>query len=341
MYRVGVIGLGSIAAMYGKPDQKEPYCHVGGILHSKTVRLAAVADLSEEAQARFRSVWGNAFPELNYYKSSGEMLQAEKLDIVAVCVRGPHHYQVMMEVLEAGPQAIFLEKPPSCSLVEMDEMVEMAAQKNIPVTVSYSRHWAPHILRMQELVEDGLIGTVRKVVGYTGGSILSFGIHTTDLICQFAGYNPQAVFATGKVSGDAPAGYEPEPALDTMVIEFPQGVTGVQIGEDGEFGGFYCEVYGTEGSIRAGMYIPPFARNSKREPIDLRQYGMPPRASVFTVAYNEIAGYLGGEGPLPACTNDRFVAVNEIGFAAIESIHRKERVTLPNQHRTRKVYANG
>jgi predicted dehydrogenase len=110
--------------MYETPDSLNPYCHVGGIRLSSKVKLAAAAEMSESAQERFRGVWGEAFPDLHYYDSSKAMFEQEQLDIVAVCVRGPYHFKVVMEVIEAGPKAIFLEKPPSCSLEEMDIMVK-------------------------------------------------------------------------------------------------------------------------------------------------------------------------------------------------------------------------
>jgi predicted dehydrogenase len=40
-----------------------------------------------------------------------------------VCVRGPHHFEVMKQVLKARPRVVFLEKPPTCSLAEMDELM--------------------------------------------------------------------------------------------------------------------------------------------------------------------------------------------------------------------------
>jgi predicted dehydrogenase len=347
MYTVGVIGLGHIAAMYETPASKNPYCHVGGIRNSANVRLAAVADMSAEARQRFRSVWGSAFPDsLRYHDSAAAMLAAEPLDVVAVCVRGPHHYDVTMQVIEAGPRAIFLEKPPSCSLAEMDSMVAAAQTKGISITVSYSRHWSPKVLRVQQLVQQGVIGQVKSVVAYTGHSVLSFGIHSTDLLCQFAGYCPSAVYATGRPgsgdvrNGNVPTGYEPEPNLDGMVVEFENGVTGMQVGSDGEHGGFYCDVYGSEGSARAGIYTEPVIRNAKREPFDLAQFNIPPEQSVFTVAYDQIAACLDG-GPKPHCTDGDFTQVNELGFAAVESILTHQRVTIPNQNRTRKIYANG
>lgn len=340
-YRVGVIGLGKIAAMYGTPADAAPYCHIGGILKSDRVKLAAVADMSEDAREKFHSVWGSALPgDLRWYGSGAEMLAEESLDIVAVCVRGPYHFAAMEEVLAAAPRAVFLEKPPSCSLAEMDALVAAAREKRIPITVSYSRHWAPHVLRLQELVREGLIGEVQTVVGYTGHSFLSFASHTTDLICQFAGYCPTAVYARGRVSGEAPEGFEPEPALESMLIEFANGVSGIQVGAQGEHGGFYCDVFGTEGMARAGIYIRPYARSKKGEAVDLEALGMPANAGVFTVAYDQIAGYLDG-GPLPHCTDADWHAVNEIGFAGIESVHANARIILPNANRARKVYANG
>jgi predicted dehydrogenase len=341
MYRVGVIGLGSIAAMYSTPEETAPYSHVGGIRHSERVTLAAVADLQETVRERFRERWGGAFSDtLPYYESSTAMLAAEPFDIVAVCVRGPDHFAVTMEVIEAGPRAIFLEKPPSCSLEEMDAMVAAARAKRIPITVSYSRHWCPHVLRLQELVQGELIGQVEKVVAYTGHAFLSFASHVTDLICQFAGYCPKAIFARGRVTGDAPAGYEPEPALDAAIIEFGNGVLGVHVGPQGERGGFYADVLGTEGTVQAGIYTPPVARTKKGEPIDLAAFGMPENASVFRVAYDQIADYLDG-GPLPHCTDADFIAVNEIGFGGIESALTGRRIELPNLNRSRKVFANG
>jgi predicted dehydrogenase len=225
----------------------------------------------------------------------------------------------------------------------MDELAGAAKAKGIPITVSYSRHWNPYVLRMQELVEAGLIGKVQSVVGYCGGTFLSFAAHTTDLICQFAGYCPTAVYAQGEVPPPKtaiPGGYEPEPALINMILEFKSGVRGVQIGTNGEQGGFYCNVYGTEGFARTGMYIPPYARDKDGKPIDLCKKGMPRNTSVFHIAYDQIAEHLDG-GPLPACTGDAWTAVNELGFAGIESFHTQQRVTLPVPNRARKVFANG
>ena len=43
-YRVGLIGLGQIAAGYGSPGEAAPYCHAGGLAQSDKVQLVAAAD---------------------------------------------------------------------------------------------------------------------------------------------------------------------------------------------------------------------------------------------------------------------------------------------------------
>ncbi|HUS90583.1 MAG TPA: Gfo/Idh/MocA family oxidoreductase [Phycisphaerae bacterium] len=343
--RAGIIGIGSIAALsYGEPDDAAPYNHAGGLAASDRVELVAVADLLKDKQERFGAKWGPTFPHVRTYDSGAEMLAAEELDVVAVCVRGPDHYAVMKETLAAAPKAIFLEKPPTCSLAQADELLAEGAAKGIPITVSYSRHWSPKVLRMEQLVKEGLIGEVLTVVGYVGGTVLSFASHVTDLICQFAGYCPTAVFAHGRVPelpAEARPGHGPEPTLDSMQIEFDNGVAGVQIGRLGKgTPSFHCEVFGTEGMARAGIYIETYAQGADGKPIDLSQRGIPPEVSVFTVAYGQIADCLDG-GPLPDCTNGNFLTVHEIGFAAVESILTGRRIELPNANRARLIFANG
>jgi predicted dehydrogenase len=343
MINVGIIGIGSISEGYGKPDDPLSYCHVGGILYSDRVRLAAIADLDPVRRTGFKEKWGDRFPDLTYFDSAEGMLKDTKLDVVSVCVRGPMHHQVMIDVIKAGPRAIFLEKPPTCSLGEMDAILNLASEDHIPITVSYSRHWSPHVLRLQELVQnEDLIGEVQTVIGYVGGTFLSFASHTTDLICQFAGYDPLSVVAQGHYRSEEfiPDGYEGEPVIDGTLIEFKSGKKGIHIGADGAHGGFCCEVIGSKGMVRAGIYIPPFACDTDKNPIDLSKYDIPEDRSVFTIAYNQIAAYLEG-GPLPHCTNDQFKTVHEIGFASIESMITGKRIEIPTTNRTRKIYANG
>ncbi len=124
------------------------------------------------------------------------------------------------------------------------------------------------------------------------------------------------------------------------LIRYANGVTGIQIGAAGEHGMFYCDVIGSEGRARTGIYTPPFACDKKGQAIDRSALGMPGNASPFRGAYDQIAAHLDG-GSRPACTDADWIAVHEIGFAGIESVLTNRRIELPNANRTRRIFANG
>ena len=341
MYRIGIIGLGSIAARYSTPDDAYPYCHAGGIRFCETTELVAVADMSTERQADFKRTWGPGFPDnsINYYETDAQMLESEKLDIVAVCVRGPHHFQVMQNVLKADIKAVFLEKPAGCSLEETDTMTEKADAKGIPIVVDYTRHWGPHLIRLQSLIKDGLIGEVQSVIGYCGGGVLSFSIHTTDMICQFAGYDPVSVTGFVEGGGDVPEPYEPELAIVGSTIQFESGAIGFHVGKHGVRGGFSVDVLGSEGTVQTGFYSETTVHKGGKL-IDNATLDLPENASPFKVAYKQITDYLDG-GPPPDCSGEDYTAVNEIGFATIESSITGQTIDLPCENRRRLIYANG
>lgn len=345
MYNVGIIGLGHIASTYSTTADVRPYSHTGGIRFSDRVRVAAVCDLLETQRQDYRDRWGDCLGSYNMYASDVEMLEKQKdLDIVAVCVRGPDHFEVTKRVIEYGPKAIYLEKPPTSSLAQMDELCALAAKKNIPITVDYTRHWSPSVIHTAKLVSEGIIGKVTHVTTYSASSVLSFGIHSTDLLCQFAGYCPKTVWAHGNIGSISPElaaqGFHAEPTMRSMYVEFENGVTGTQIEMPGEYGGFVADVVGTEGWAKCGIYTTPKIIIKGKGEADISTLGYPEEISPFTVAYGQIADYLDG-GRKADCTDDTFRIINELGFAACESIRTGEKVNVGSADRSFKIYANG
>jgi predicted dehydrogenase len=284
------------------------------------------------------------------------MLAAEPYDCIGVCVRGPYHQEILRQVFAAKPRLIFLEKPPTPSLRDQDELLEMSRQSGIPVTVSYSRHWGAGVMQMAKLVHNGLIGEVESVVAYCGGRVLSFASHTTELLYRFATATgagvPLSVTATGSdaIQEDAlvpqdfaARGFEIEPDLYALQVTFSNGVLATQIGRQSEHGQFYADVFGSKGRVRVGYYGNCAAFDHENKPLDLPvpAPSQGDNGGPFTEAYGQIAAYLDG-GPLPDCTGEEFIIVNEIGVGAIESIRSGGApVAIPNTRRDRIIYANG
>ncbi len=337
MYKIGIVGLGNIAYKYSTPDQPLPYCHAGGARLSERVEVVAAADLDAERREDFNNMYGPA----TLYDSADAMFNNEDLDIISVCTRGPSHEEVTLAAIEAGPRVVFEEKPAGCSLQEVDNIHAAATAKRVLVVVSHSRHWGPHCLHMAKRIQDGLIGEVQSVVGWCSGGILSFSVHQTDMICQFAGYDPAAVTAI-TVPGDREAaeGYEAEPVVRAALIHFASGVVGHHVGHQGPSGSFCVDVFGSEGRAFVPFYGVPKAWDADKKEIPQDALGLPENASPFLVAYEQIADYL-DNGSMPDCGPDQYLPVNELAFGMIESGISGEKVTLPCAKRNRLIFANG
>lgn len=352
VYQAAVIGLGAIVHRYGAPDADQPYCHAGGFSKCPRFEMTAAADPTDAAHLAFTEKWGAALPDVRLYRDTEAMLAAQRYDCIVVCVRGPLHQEIMRRVFAAKPRVIFLEKPPTVSLRDQDELLALSRASGIPIVVSYSRHWGTRILQAERLVKEGLIGEVRSVVGYCGNGILSFASHTTELIHQFAvataAGTPISVQATGREletpSAEVPPafaarGFEREPGLVSLHVRYSNGVLATQVGSRGDHGQFYADVFGAKGRLRVGFYsgLAAFDEEGKERELPPE----PASGGPFAEAYDQIAGWLDG-GPLPDCSEAVFPQVNEIGFGAIESIRCGGiSIALPNTRRDRLIYANG
>jgi predicted dehydrogenase len=344
MYRVGVIGLGKIGMKYDSPQTKNPYNHLGGIRDCKAVSLTAVADLLPEKREEFAGRWEGEFPSgsVTMYEEGRDLIKQHECDVIAICVKGPDHFALTKYALEHGnAKVIYLEKPMGCSLQQTEDMDRMAQEKGVTILVDFSRHFDPHVLHMQKLIKDGLIGEVKTVVGLGGGTVLSDCSHVIDSICQFAGYNPQSVHAwTYTDDKEIPTGYLVEPRFHGASIRFANGITGHLVLAQATGREFSIEIVGTKGTAYTGMYIESRVTDKHGKPVDDIKLDLPEKLGVFEVAYSQIAGFLDG-GPLPECTRDAYRAVNEIAFASIESGQTGAAVNLPCNHRDRLIFANG
>ncbi len=337
VYKIGLVGLGNIAYKYSAPDQPYPYCHAGGARLSQRVQVTAAADLDPARREDFDQMYG----PVRLYDSAEEMFRNEELDIIAVCTRGPSHEEVTLAAIEAGPRVVFEEKPAGCSLEQVDRIHQAATDKGVLVVVSHSRHWGPRVLHMAKKIREGLVGRVKTVVGYCPGRILSFSVHETDMILQFAGYDPVSVAASTEPSDcETPAGWEVEPVVRGALIQFASGVVGLHAGEKGPRGTFCVDVLGEEGRAFVPFYGTPQAWDADGKEIPAEELGLPENASPFLVAYEQIADYL-DTGAAPDCGPDQYRPVNEVAFGMIESGITGETIPLPCAKRDRLVFANG
>ena len=101
MHTIALIGCGGISGADQPPEKAGAagYGHLLGAHDNPRVKLVAVADTSPERRQVFQTNWGAAFPDVKCYESAAAMFQNESPDVVDVCVRGPAHFPVTMEVM--------------------------------------------------------------------------------------------------------------------------------------------------------------------------------------------------------------------------------------------------
>jgi predicted dehydrogenase len=157
--RIGVIGAGWWSTT----------AHIPALLQNPDAELVAVCDVSDEALARVRT----AFGELKTYHDFREMLQQDKLDGVIIAVHHRAHYQVAKECLEHGLD-VMLEKPMVLNAREANELVALAAQKQLELIIGYTYHFTPMTIKAREIIQSGKLGAIQFVSALFASMVIEF-----------------------------------------------------------------------------------------------------------------------------------------------------------------------
>ncbi len=165
------------------------------------VRLVAIVDGNAEAlqESHARSGAERAYSDYR------EMLEREKPDIVSVAPRWTdQHYDMVKAALEAGAH-VCCERPLCRTLKEADELLTLAAGKNLKIAVVHQMRCDPHVelfhQQRQELIGDLIEMKVFGMMDHRAGGedLLVLGTHLFDLVRWFAG---EASYCTAQMTGE-------------------------------------------------------------------------------------------------------------------------------------------
>ena len=76
----------------------------------------------------------------------------------------PTHYALAKQALEAGKH-VFVEKPPAMRAAEMEELVALAAERDLVLMPGHLLLYHPAVQKLKELVDAGELGDVLCVYG--------------------------------------------------------------------------------------------------------------------------------------------------------------------------------
>jgi UDP-N-acetyl-2-amino-2-deoxyglucuronate dehydrogenase len=183
MYRAGIIGCGSIAAHHARGYQGVP-----------EFELVAIADPVERARSAFQQQFG--VPKA--YADAGEMLRAERLDVVSVCLWHPLHAEFTVKAAQARPKAILCEKPMATCLAEADAMIQACEAQGVKLAIGHQRRFNKSWTKAREMIAAGVIGTPVLMTVRTGEGLLNCGTHVVDAIRYMLG-DPATEWVMGAV----------------------------------------------------------------------------------------------------------------------------------------------
>lgn len=190
MLKAGIIGLGKM-----------------GISHAaiagphKEVDLVAVCDTASLVLEAFKK-----FTQVKVYDDYKKMIDSETLDFIIVATPTKFHYPMVKYALERGIHT-FCEKPFSLTIMEGEELVDLAARKNLVNQVGYHNHFIGTFRELKRLLQIGILGdlvhytgeaygpvvtkpkggTWRSDPGEGGGCLFDYASHVINLIQEIIG----------------------------------------------------------------------------------------------------------------------------------------------------------
>src|SRR4030095_15706249 len=121
------------------------------------------------------------------YTDYREMLNREKPHLVSVAPRqADQHRDMVKAALESGAH-VFCEKPFTTTPAEADELLQLAVQRQLKITVAHQMRMSPGIVRLKQAVGEGLLGELVELRGYGkqdaragGEDLMVLGTHIFD-----------------------------------------------------------------------------------------------------------------------------------------------------------------
>ena len=163
------------------------YGHMAGAFaRFPNVTMVAVADPVEKARLEHaRKV--NA---PHTYADFLEMLLKEKPDVVGIGPNRKTYSAQRFEVIRAAAEHgahVMVDKPHARSLEEADQIVALADKHHIKSVVYHPVRVAPAVVRLKQLVDEGLIGDLVEAQVWAVEHLLHMGWHSAYVLRHFAG----------------------------------------------------------------------------------------------------------------------------------------------------------
>lgn len=253
-----------------------PRAHVPAYKALPEVELAAVCTAHEESA----QVAAKEFGAPKHYSDYQAMLKDPEIDVVSVATRILLHHPISKAALEAGKH-VYCEWPLCVTSAQAGELSSLAKQRGLGNMTGLQARFAPPLLRMKELLDDGYVGKpltfhlsmfgggaltprpstsgflARKDSGF--GALSIAGGHTIDALCWLLGdiesLSAQVDSQINEWTFPDTGQLVPVTSPDNVsfIARLASGAVGsVQVSNTAMHGsGFRLDVHGAEGKLTA------------------------------------------------------------------------------------------
>ena len=190
MLRIGVIGYG-----YWGPNIVRNFSAANGS------EVTMVCDMNQQTLKKVKK----AYPQLNVTDNIDELIKNPEVDAIAIATPVFTHHDLAKKALEEG-KSVFLEKPFTYTVAEAEDLVELAAKKNLKLMVDHTFLYTGAVRKIRQLIDDGVLGnlyyfdSVRVNLGlfqHDVNVVWDLAPHDISIMDYIIGEIPQAVIATG------------------------------------------------------------------------------------------------------------------------------------------------
>jgi predicted dehydrogenase len=191
MIKFGVIGYG-----YWGPNVVRNLDALDG------AQVLAVCDKSPASRKRVQK----AYPGVRVTSDAAELMSSKDLDAIAVITPVWTHYELTKAALEHGKH-VFVEKPFTSSAAQAEELINLAAKKNLKIMVDHTFLFTGAVKKIKQLLKEGALGNLyyydstRVNLGlfqHDVNVIWDLAPHDLSIIDHLIAETPEAVVATGQ-----------------------------------------------------------------------------------------------------------------------------------------------
>jgi predicted dehydrogenase len=186
--RVGIAGLGH----WGKNLVRN---------FDELADLRALCDLSPDVRESF----ARRHPHARVSGDFAELVDDPDVDAIVIATPVPTHYTLAKQALESGKH-VFVEKPPAMRGEEMEELVAIAAERDLTCMPGHLLLYHPAVRKLKQLVDAGELGDVLCVYGNRQNlgiirkdenALWSLGVHDLSVILYLLDEEPSEAWAHG------------------------------------------------------------------------------------------------------------------------------------------------